>query len=123
MLSPAPNPAQGQTLPVIQFDDDLQTINEPQGSGNDTPVLMTVVTDQVLTQAVTVQYQLTGSSNTATPNQDYRLPSNSTLTIPVGSSSAQIMATVIDDDKIEKTERFVLKITNPTGATLVDDHH
>ena len=112
--NPAPNPAQAQTLPVVQFE--LNSQRHPEAQGN-TDHNINVVTDQVLTQAVTVSYQFTGT-NTATENQDYRLSGTRTLTIPAGSSSTAITVTIIDDDKIENIERFKLRLFNPTGATL-----
>ncbi len=75
---------------------------------------------QVSGKTITVDYEVVAANSTATNVTDYTL-ANGTLTIPAGSVSSNITATVIDDATQEVDENIELRIFdngNLTNATV-----
>jgi hypothetical protein len=66
---------------------------------------------------VTIEY-VTSNGN-ALVGVDY-LRARGTLTIPAGSTRADVEVVVLGDNLDEETERFAVNLFNPSGATLVD---
>ena len=64
--------------------------------------------------ATTADYAVTGGSATGA---DYSL-SAGTVTIPAGSTTANLSLAIINDILDENDETVILTLTNPTNATL-----
>jgi hypothetical protein len=100
------------TLPSLSVSD--ETVIE--GDVNRT-VLVRVSLSAPSSSPVTVGY---GTSNgNALANVDY-LPTDGTLTIPAGETSATVAVVVIGENVDEGVERFALWLNTPTGATIAD---
>ena len=69
-------------------------------------------------RAVTVQYGVAG--DTALAGQDF-VAAPGTLTFAPGSTQATIDVRTLDDDIDEPDETFTVTLSDPTGATLLDD--
>ncbi|MEN9611329.1 MAG: hypothetical protein RLZZ628_2143 [Bacteroidota bacterium] len=74
---------------------------------------ITATLSNTYTEVVTVTF---ATSGTATNGSDYTL-SNTTLTIPVGSTSGSITLTTIDDKMYEDSETVTLDIETVTNGT------
>ena len=81
------------------------------GSG---PGVFTVSRTGSTTGALTVNYSVGG---TATSGADYAALSG-TVVIPVGSATAPIVVTPVDDASVEGSETVVVTLTSGTGYTL-----
>ena len=112
---------------VTILDDDFMTVTVATTGGSasepSTPGTFTVKRDGDLTEALVVNYNVSG---TASNGVDYAALSG-TVTIPAGSPSANIIVTPIDDTLLEGDESVIISITNslnydvgtPGSATLV----
>jgi hypothetical protein len=87
-----------------------------EGDVNQT-VLVRVALSAPSSSAVTVRYQT--SNGNALANVDY-LPSQGTLTIPAGQTSATVPIVVIGENVDEDEERFALWLDTPQGAEIED---
>jgi hypothetical protein len=68
--------------------------------------------------ASTVQVALQGFG-TATPGEDYAYASTQTVTFPAGATGSQTITIPITNDVLaEETEYFVVRLQNPTNATV-----
>ena len=76
----------------------------------------TVEVPAAATSAVSVTVNT--SNGTATAGSDYTAVVNRLVTIGVGSRSATVSVTIIDDATVEPDETFTVTLTNPTNATL-----
>ena len=56
-------------------------------------------------------------ANPATPGEDYEAAGGA-LTFAPGETSRTVVVTVLDDDVFEPTETFVVKLNDPSGASL-----
>ncbi len=74
-------------------------------------------TNSDLTQALTVNYALTGTAGNAT---DYTNLANS-VTFAAGQATTTVTVTPIDDNIVEPTESVVLTLVNGTGYNLAAD--
>jgi fibronectin type 3 domain-containing protein len=72
--------------------------------------------NQILGVDVTVDYAVVGGTATG-GGVDYNLPAG-TLTIPAGSTSADIFVGIVDDDLSESDETIEITLFNPTNAGL-----
>jgi len=86
------------------------TVAEEDGLAN---VLLSITGD--LSQAKTVDYSFI--NGTALNGSDF-IGNASTLSIPIGSSSASISVPIIDNSIFESTEQFNLFLTNPQNASI-----
>ena len=114
---PATTPAQGQTLPVVQF----TTANSLYLEEPDTPqeVDLELTLSAASTEDVVVKYRLGTGTNTATPDEDYvAIAAGAQVTIPAGDTAGAITVTLNPDDFIEHTQYFTVKIYDPQDATL-----
>lgn len=57
---------------------------------------------------------------TATPNVDYTPTTAVGLTFPTGATSATFQVPVIGDTDVEPDETFLVRLSNPVGATIAD---
>jgi len=80
-----------------------------------TVITVTATAATTLSSSQTVSLSVTGSNITA---GDYTL-SNSTITIPSGSSSGSVTFTVFDDLLMEGNETAVLTISNPSPGLVL----
>jgi glucose/arabinose dehydrogenase len=103
-----------QTVPPSLSIGDASTT---EGTGASTGLLLVVSLSAASAVPVRVSYS-TGGGN-ATPNVDY-LVTSGTLEIPPGSTTGTIPATVVGDNLKEKTETFVVTLSNPANATILD---
>jgi hypothetical protein len=109
-----------RTATVIITDDDvLPTVTisatdaasaEPSGTGT-----FTATRTGGTTTALTVSYTLGG---TATSGSDYSAAPASSLTIPIGATSATITVTPIDDALVESAETVIATLTAGTSYTV-----
>ena len=116
MLWPAPDPAQGQTLPVIQFDNS-DTVLVTEGD-SDIEVVHTVVISPALTQSASVKYRVKSSETTAPEGLDFNTIGVTTVTLQAGSVGFEIPLTIRNDDRIEVTEHLIVELFDPSGMTL-----
>lgn len=124
------NPVTVSTLPVISIAATTANIAENSGSGTG---LFTVSRTGDTGNALTVNYSVSGTATpgaSGQPGADYvALPGN--VTLPIGSSSATLAVTPIDDSSAEGNEGVVVTLSahaaytvgSPSSATvtIVDD--
>jgi hypothetical protein len=96
--------------PTVEFTTNLVLATELLGIGQ-VPVGLSAASGQ----AVTVNYTVT--PGTADAINDYLL-SNGTLSIPAGTTLANIVPIIVDDVLTEGGESFTITITSATGANL-----
>ena len=80
------------------------------------PALLTVSLSESQTEAVTVDYSVTGG--TATRNVDYTL-ADGTLTFSPGQTTKTISINIVNDGLDENDETIVVTLSNPTGPDAV----
>jgi len=99
-----------EPIPEIQF-------SSTTGSGSEasSPASITVELNSISTLDASVNYTVANIS--AINGSDYSL-ANGSVTIPAGSSSVNILASIIDDAIEELTETFKLTLSSPTNAIL-----
>jgi hypothetical protein len=68
----------------------------------------------------TVQYQTEAVAGSAQPGIDF-LPASGTLTFTPGTLSQVVRVGVVGDLEVEVDERFLVRLSNATGAGIVDD--
>ena len=88
------------------------TVDEDGG-----PAEFTVTLSETSVDDVTVAYAT--EDGTAYAGSDYTTVSE-TLTIRAGSTTGTISVEVLDDEVIEGDERFAVKLSSASGATIVD---
>ena len=81
------------------------------------PAEFTVTLSETSVDDVTVAYAT--EDGTAYAGSDYTTVSE-TLTIRAGSTTGTISVEVLDDEVIEGDERFAVKLSSASGATIVD---
>ena len=110
------NPAQGQSLPSVEFRESSYTVIEPKGGPSRIYATLTVELSQTSSQTVTVQYA-TADHTAKTATQDY-IAASGTLTFYPGTIERTISVTVLNDTRPEDRERFYVQLTSPTNAVL-----
>ena len=98
-------------LPTLSVDDPEVT------EGENAKAAFTVTLSATSGDAVTVAYAT--SDGTATMDEDYTA-TNGTLTIAAGEVSATVEVPVLDDDDVEESETFTLKLSDAEHATIDD---
>ena len=98
-----------QALPALNVDD--ATANEG------TALVFTVTLDKAAKAQVSVDYAT--SDGTATAGTDYRTASG-TLTFAAGVTTKTVSVSALTDAAAEAAETFMLRLSNPSGATLSD---
>ena len=119
LMSAYGNPAQGQNLPSLQFDESSYVVFEPDGGATRIYATLTVELSQTSSQTVTVQYA-TADHTAKTATQDY-IAASGTLYFSPGTTERTISVTVLNDTKVELTEQFKVQLTSPTNAVLGSD--
>lgn len=105
-------PARAQTLPVISRPAATTIVLENAGV-----VSLTFTLQNAAATASSVDVALQPLS-TATAGTDFALPALQTITFPAGSTSQTLTFPLTDDQLPEETEYVVLRLQNPTNATL-----
>ncbi len=95
--------------PAVQFE-------SPASSGLETvsPAVLNVVLSQVQTQAVTVNYAVTGGTATS-GGMDYTLLPG-TLTLSPGETLKTVSLAIVSDGVVENDETISVTLSNPTGG-------
>ena len=100
--------------PTLAFSAATAVVNENAGT-----VSVPVTITNPGTAASTVQVALVAGLNTATAGTDFTYASPQTLTFPAGATATQTLTIPLTDDALaESAEYFVLRLQNPTNATL-----
>ena len=107
---------QAQTAPSIRFVGTVAaTVNENAG----TLSIPVSITNPNAT-ASTVQVSLVPGVATATAGPDFTFAATQTITFPAGATGNQTLTIQLSDDAVaEGAEYFVLRLQDPTNATLV----
>lgn len=106
---PTPPTTEQIIIPKMSIDD--VTMYEQDGF-----MVFTVTLDRPAKGDITVNYQ-TGDK-TATAGKDYT-HTTGTITIPSGSSTAQIKIPINDDYYYENSEQYTVTLSNPTGRVEI----
>ena len=107
-----------EELPVVSINS--PSVKESGKSGVPTEMTFTVTIFPESTNLVTVSYADAGTG-TATADKDYVSPGTGILTFAPGTTRRRIAITVKGDDIDEYDETVVLRLSNPTNATLPGD--
>jgi hypothetical protein len=93
-------------------------VSVTEGNSGTTNAVFTVSLSAASTQQVTVNYA-TADGTATTGNSDYTAKSG-TLTFAPNTTSQPISVAVNGDTTVEPNEAFVVNLTSPTGATILD---
>ena len=107
---PPPPPHRRHRRPTVEIDN--VAVDEDGG-----PAEFTVTLSETSVDDVTVAYAT--EDGTAYAGSDYTTVSE-TLTIRAGSMTGTISVEVLDDEVIEGDERFAVRLSSASGATIVD---
>jgi hypothetical protein len=112
-LSLAGGVAQAQTTPAITRPSATLTVAESAGSVS---IPLSIANPGTAASTVQVAVQALG---TATAGQDFTYATTQTVTFPAGATGAQTLTIpILDDAAAEETEYFVVRLLNPTNATV-----
>jgi hypothetical protein len=104
---------QAQTTPAISRPGATLTVAENVGAVS---IPLTIANPGAAASTVQVVLQAFG---TATAGQDFTYASTQTITFPAGATGPQTLTIPITDDAAaEETEYFVVRLLNPTNATV-----
>ena len=113
LLSLASLTAQAQTTPAISRPSATLTVAENAGSVS---IPLSIANPGAAASTVQVMLQAFG---TATAGQDFTYTSTHTITFPAGATGPQTLTIpILDDAAAEETEYFVVRLLNPTNATV-----
>ena len=96
----------------------INDVSKLEGDSGTTDFAFTVNLSQAAVEDVTIDYST--ADGTAVAPSDYTAAS-STLIIPAGQTSQTIHVLVNGDTTIESDETFYVNLSNPNGATIVDN--
>ncbi len=109
----ASNTTLAQTTPVISRPSATLTVAESAGSVS---IPLTITNPGPVASTVEVAVQALG---TATAGQDFTYASTQTVTFPAGATGPQTLTIPILDDALgEETEYLVVRLQNPTNASV-----
>lgn len=113
LIGLASGAALAQTTPTITRPSATLTVVESAGSVS---IPLTITNPGSAASTVQVVVQAFG---TATAGQDYTYASSQTITFPAGAPGSQTLTIpILDDALAEETEYFVVRLQNPTNATV-----
>jgi hypothetical protein len=113
LLSLVCTDAYSQTTPSISRPSATLIVAENAGSVS---IPLTITNPGAAASTVQVALQ---SFGTATPGEDYAYASTQTVTFPAGATGPQTVTIPITNDVLaEETEYFVVRLQNPTNATV-----
>jgi len=114
LLGLAGGAAHAQTTPAISRPGATITVAENAGSVS----IALSIANPSATTASTVQVALQGFG-TATAGTDFTYSATQTVTFPAGATGTQTLTIpILDDAAAEETEYFVVRLLNPTNATV-----
>ena len=116
LMSAYGNPAQGQSLPSMEFQDINVSVDEPDQSPYRVNAVLTVQLSQASSQNVSVRYR-TADITAKAAERDYNAASG-TLYFNPGTTERTISVTVLNDTVVERTERFEVELYQPSSAVL-----
>jgi hypothetical protein len=88
-----------------------------EGDSSSRTVRFSVSLSTTRSTPVKVDYATSAGPTPAADTVDY-VDRSGTLTIPAGTTSVVVAVTVKADETVEPTERFTVKLANPTGASI-----
>jgi choice-of-anchor B domain-containing protein len=104
-------------VPNLTVDDPTAEEKHEEGLDHPSSAVFTVTLSHPAQVDVTANYQT--ADGTAVGGIDY-VPNSGILTIPSGSVTGTVSATIIDDFLDEDDETFVMNLSNVAGANMVD---
>jgi hypothetical protein len=112
--------ADGQAIGTILDDDDapLVSMADVAGQENVGTIWFTVTLSEPSSKMITINYATSDLS--ATANLDY-IPVSGTITFEPGVITQTIPVTILDDMLYEGDESFVLSLSDPVNAVVVDE--
>ena len=110
------NPAQGQSLPSVEFTETTVQVDEPDNSPYRVNAVFTVELSQTSSQTVSVRYA-TVDHTAESATRDY-IQASGTLHFSPGTTERTISVTVLDDTNVENFERLWVELSQPSNATL-----
>ena len=110
------NPAQGQSLPSVGFENINVSVDEPDQSPYRVNAVLTVQLSQASSQNVSVRYR-TADITAKAAERDYNAASG-TLYFNPGTTERTISVTVLNDTVVEDLERFRVELFQANGAVL-----
>jgi Calx-beta domain/Right handed beta helix region len=99
------------SLPALSMGDATVT----EGTGGTTTATVAVTLSAASSSPVTVRY--VAAAGTASPRSDYQ-PRSGVLTFAPGVTAQTVEVSVVTDDRLEKNEAFLLKLSAPRGARI-----
>jgi hypothetical protein len=113
LLSMTGGAARAQTTPAITRPSATLTVAEGAGLVS---IPLSITNPGTAASTVQVVVQALG---TATAGQDYTYATTQTVTFPAGATGTQTLTIpILDDAAAEETEYFVVRLLNPTNATV-----
>ncbi len=100
-------------LPRLSFAERRVDVAESDNPGATTDAVLTVQLSEKSDKPVTFEYALSGK---ATAGEDYEAPQSTSVTIPLGSTSADLVFKVKDDPRHETLETIFVTLTDPVNA-------
>ncbi len=98
----------------------VDALSVVEGTGPETKVITFFITlDVVATTNITVTYTIV--PGTAGFSDFFNGPMTGTVTIPAGFSGFSVTVYVVEDSLVEGNETFYIVLSNPIGATLLND--
>lgn len=105
-------------IPVVGYQTTSQSVSETAGT-----IAVNIETSAAGSCPITLPYSLDVSGSTATSGDDFNI-SGSSLTIPVGDTTASFNVSIVNDPDIEIDETISIDLGNPDFAVLgVNDNH
>ena len=93
-------------------------VSQNEGNSGTTQLLIPVTIPAVSTVDVVVNFTVTAVTATAGAGKDFLIPTNLSVTIPAGQTSANISIDVLGDTTDENDETFNVVLTSATNALL-----
>ncbi|MEL7311864.1 MAG: Calx-beta domain-containing protein [Pseudomonadota bacterium] len=113
----APDPDPDPDPPPAQVSVSINDASATEGSaGNNTPLTFTVSISASQTNDVSVDFQ--SSPGSATASADYA-SSTGTLSIPAGETEVDLVFDILDDPDDESDESFTVTLSNASASTVI----
>ena len=106
---------------TIQNDDVATLTINDVSSSEDGSFTFTITSDKESSEVITVVVNTSDILNEATSVSDYTPVENQTVTISVGSTSVEVVVTVIDDAIVEDNQDFAVSLSDARFADSADE--
>ncbi len=97
----------------------VDNVRVTEGHSGTRPATFTVTRSGVTSTASSVRYAT--MNGTATAGSDYVARALTTVNFAAGETAKSVAVTVIGDMTVEPSETFFVKLSSPTGATILDN--